>query len=652
MKPLSKPIRFAHCAACAFVMSMLLAFAFSCCTAALAGEAQDEAVWEFLYGYSADPNNKEAYDSTLITRPYVVGQLWTFASGQTVELKLQGICTGSCWSSIGIMQLSEGITPGLMITGVVDSYIDFIYYELLIGDDVWTVDLTNTPLYSLCYRDENENYRLRSYVPLGNAGVQMLKALNETNGAYALRLYVTGTEFYESSADPALMANDDYYYFYQGLVQVGYIDENGDISQNNAKRIAAVDEGVSFPKVTLGALANTVAGPAAQPQSVLPEGAVAYDGYYVGMDEKGAVNQMRFLFKNVSEQKIIDRVELMYYFLDSARKIVNVDGREVQYQTVGNLNAAPGECFGAGQVSIDPQQDVKNVYVVITRYQFTDGSEVVIPPANHYRSRCEAAANTAKIKLGPSGKAVLDVGQSLQITTAFTPKNPRTDIAWSSSAESVATVDTNGMVTGHSQGSAKITAVTANGKKAEMKILVTYLVHAMDVQGESKVTAGLSIPLTAVVTDPKAPANSKVAWSTSDRNIAAVSNTGKVTAKKMTEVSTVAITATAMDGSGVTAEKVVTVYPAASAIDIIGADGALLTNTTVEMKEGETLPLQANVLPAQASPTVKWSSSKEKIAAVSQDGHVTALCAGKATVTIKTDNGKTAKLTIQVAAAK
>ena len=53
------------------------------------------------------------------------------------------------------------------------------------------------------------------------------------------------------------------------------------------------------------------------------------------------------------------------------------------------------------------------------------------------------------------------------------PDNHTDEITWSSSKESVATVDENGVVTAHENGSAKITAMTGSGKKATCTVTVT-----------------------------------------------------------------------------------------------------------------------------------------------------------------------------------
>ena len=68
---------------------------------------------------------------------------------------------------------------------------------------------------------------------------------------------------------------------------------------------------------------------------------------------------------------------------------------------------------------------------------------------------------------------------------------------------------------------------------------------------------------------------------------------------------------------------------------------------TVTLKLGEKLALNATLAPATAKSTLKWSSSKPKIAKVS-GGMVTPLKAGTTTITVKTANGKKATVKVKV----
>jgi uncharacterized protein YjdB len=114
-----------------------------------------------------------------------------------------------------------------------------------------------------------------------------------------------------------------------------------------------------------------------------------------------------------------------------------------------------------------------------------------------------------------------------------------------------------------------------------------------------------------------------VVWTSSDETVATVAN-GVVTALKAGKAT---ITAKAGEVSA-TCELTVNAK-------VIPATGITLDKTAAELTEGETLTLTATVTPEDATDkTVTWTSSDETVATV-KDGVVTALKAGKATITAK-----------------
>jgi uncharacterized protein YjdB len=128
-------------------------------------------------------------------------------------------------------------------------------------------------------------------------------------------------------------------------------------------------------------------------------------------------------------------------------------------------------------------------------------------------------------------------------------------------------------------------------------------------------------------------------WSSSDKTVATVSD-GKVTALKAGKAT---ITVTTEDG-GKTATCEVTVKA-----KVYPVTGVTLDKTSATLTEGDDLTLTATVNPSNATnKTMTWSSSDKTVATVS-DGKVTALKAGKATITVTTeDGGKTASCEVIV----
>ena len=240
----------------------------------------------------------------------------------------------------------------------------------------------------------------------------------------------------------------------------------------------------------------------------------------------------------------------------------------------------------------------------------------------------------------------LDVGASDTLTATITPDNA-TDksVTWESSASGVATVDTSGKVTAVSVGTATITATAADGsgEKATCSVTVNAAaivpVKSVSLDKTSlELTEGGTARLTATIL-PDNATNKNVTWSTSDASIATVTD-GVVTA---VAPGTATITVTTEDG-GKTATCAVTVAAAT-----VPVTGVTLNKTSTSLYVGETAQLTATVLPDNATnKNVTWSTSDPSVATV-ENGTVTAVGRGTATITVTTEDGtKTATCTVTV----
>jgi uncharacterized protein YjdB len=549
------------------------------------------------------------------------------------------------------MKSGDGITPCFCVFGRPSEYFDFSYYEIQIGGKAWTIDLTNAPLYSYCIQyDEKIAFAYVSWVPLGSEGIQILKALKASGNDFTCRIYATGEEYYETTADANPQIATDFGYVYGGLEKSGYLDANGDATEHTMTLLKTIDADASLPKVSVGTLAENISRPVTAPQSTTPENVLSQDYYYYLAGDVSPEISTYSHYRNTSKDKTLDGYTMIYYFTDFDNNIIEVDGQKTFTKTKSGLSIAPGETFDSDHVKITDRAHIKYFHAVVTQNHFTDGTQVDVPRPSYFNVHGDVSAMPQKISIEPSDKLLMDVGGTAQLTVSFKPSFADTKTTWKSSKESIATVDENGLVTAHAAGAVKITAEASNGKKATKQINVLNFVHALEIQGGDSLTSGASLALTAVVTDPVNPTNGKVKWSTSNKSVAAVSASGKVTAKKVSETTTVKVIATAADGSGVTAEKTITIHPAPEKIDILGSDGEPSSNMTLEMSIGQTVRLNTQVYPADANQAVTWSTSKADIVSVSADGALTANKAGKAVVTVKAENGKSAKITIQVIA--
>ncbi len=137
------------------------------------------------------------------------------------------------------------------------------------------------------------------------------------------------------------------------------------------------------------------------------------------------------------------------------------------------------------------------------------------------------------------------VGESETITATVKPDDATNKaLTWTSSDETVATVDATGKVTGVKIGTTTITATAQDGSGVSGSCTVTVLSHVKKVTvNPATMTLGKnkSYTLTATV-DAQPGTDTGVTWTSSDTTIATVDATGKVTATD--KVGTVTITAT------------------------------------------------------------------------------------------------------------
>ena len=141
-------------------------------------------------------------------------------------------------------------------------------------------------------------------------------------------------------------------------------------------------------------------------------------------------------------------------------------------------------------------------------------------------------------------------GKTLTLKAAAAPSTAyNKTVTWKTSNKKIATVTSKGVVKGIAKGTVTITATAkdGSGRKATCKITVRQPVTKLTIN-KTKLTLTKGRTTTLKVTIAPASADNKsVKWTTSNKNIAAVTQTGIV---KGIRKGTVTITATAKDGSG------------------------------------------------------------------------------------------------------
>lgn len=216
-------------------------------------------------------------------------------------------------------------------------------------------------------------------------------------------------------------------------------------------------------------------------------------------------------------------------------------------------------------------------------------------------------------------------------------------VAWTSSDESVATVDATGMVVAVSAGEADITAsVTDSEMSAVCK--VTVKVAAKDITVPDSLDVKLNDCNETSIEATVSPADAtdvEVKYASTDEAVATVDKDGKVQILQPGECD-IATTLT-QEGKKVVEKKthIKAFYE---------VEGITLDKTEGILTAGNTVTLNATVLPEEIADEtiVTWTSSDEKVATVDENGKVTAIAAGEATITANAgEKSTTYKLTVQ-----
>lgn len=233
----------------------------------------------------------------------------------------------------------------------------------------------------------------------------------------------------------------------------------------------------------------------------------------------------------------------------------------------------------------------------------------------------------------------LNVNTSETLVATVLPENTYNKaVTWSSSDETVATVDKNGKVTSHKTGECKIFAKASDDKIiAECKVRVFVLAEKVQLNTAlMTMQKGQALTLKATVL-PENASEKAVTWTSSDESIVKVDKNGKVTTLKAGTATVRASSTT----EGVFAECTIHVK--------VNSESISLGKEKVTLYCGDTVTVETKILPEDnTNGAVIWTIDNEKVATV-KDGVITALSQGTAVITAKTqDSGKTATCTVTV----
>lgn len=224
----------------------------------------------------------------------------------------------------------------------------------------------------------------------------------------------------------------------------------------------------------------------------------------------------------------------------------------------------------------------------------------------------------------------MDIGQTHQLTPAFTPSNATNkNVTYESSNTDIVTVDESGLVTGIAFGTVTITVTAEDGGHTDTCTIISgYHVESVSLSPETmEIPVGGNDQVTTDIS-PNNATNQNVSYSSSDESVVLVDAVGVVWAQS---VGTATVTVTTEEGGHTDTTIVTVVQPVQEVV---------LHPEVHYMLVSDTLQLQAVVLPENASnKKVTYSSADELVATVDSTGLVTSVGLGKTIITATTEDG-------------
>lgn len=346
----------------------------------------------------------------------------------------------------------------------------------------------------------------------------------------------------------------------------------------------------------------------------------------------GNIKSFRAFSKTIPQIKYIsfgDGMEeiRLGYFTHSENTNTNIDGtHELRLPKTMVLLGSGGSLY---PTNITIYTNHTNPETIETNMLFRGGT-IYVPKGTteNYKKSCFRQMNIIECveaeNIKVDAESVTMYTNDIKTLTAIVQPENTLDksVSWRSSNEAIATVDANGNVTAVSVGKTLITAETSNGLTATCDVTVYDHTTGVTMNETAEINIGEQLQLTAH-TLPLETSDGLVTWSSSNKDIATVTEDGIITGIKQ---GSCIITATSVDG-GFTATCQVKVLQPITAIQLNRNDATI--------NVGNSIQIDAEISPANAdNKEVLWTSSDEEVATVSKEGIIIGKKAGTATITV------------------
>ena len=295
--------------------------------------------------------------------------------------------------------------------------------------------------------------------------------------------------------------------------------------------------------------------------------------------------------------------------------------------------------------TIDKNGKVKALKVgnAIITATSTDGSNVSA------QCKIKVVQRVTKIKLNKSIINLSKKGKTAKLKATVLPNNAyNKSVTWKSNNTKVVTVDKNGKIKATTnKGTTYVNAIAKDGSKIRTRILVVVGEKVKKITlNKSSVTLNRgaknrTFQLKKAIKNKNATYKG-VSWYSSNKNVATVNSTGKVTIKHRGKV---VITVKAKDGSNKSAKCKVTVRQLVTKLSYNKK------TQKAEVYKNKTIKFAVTVVPSNANnKDLTYSSSNKKVATVNSKGVVKGIKAGTVTITAKAKDrsNKVVKIKVKV----
>lgn len=214
-------------------------------------------------------------------------------------------------------------------------------------------------------------------------------------------------------------------------------------------------------------------------------------------------------------------------------------------------------------------------------------------------------------------------------------------LKWSSSKNSVVSVNKSGQIYGKKPGYATIKVKATDGSGAEATARIRVVREAGSLSANPSFLSMIvgRRKTIKVKISPKNATYKTAKFKSENTDIAMVDSKGRVTALAAGKTK---ILISAKDNSGKKQAVVVQVR------EYIPATNLTLSNTTLTMGIGDKQSTIYSIVPSGSDDKVKWSTNNKAVATVNKKGLITAVGSGNATITASTTSGKTAQIAVTV----